>query len=102
MRAETAGSVTQNVPPKPQQSSGRSRGTRTRPLTCVRRSAVLLKGGGHDPRGLRQFQATNGAAAVVQSHCVRELRPGEVMDLHDVVQKLDQLVGVLTHMLHGI
>src|SRR5262245_8430901 len=24
------------------------------------------------------------------------------MDLHDVVQKLDQLVGVLTHMLHGI
>ena len=61
----------------------------------------LVEGGAHDLRGLRQFQATNRAAAVVQCHRVRELRPGEVMDLHNVVQKLDQLVGVLAHVLRG-
>src|SRR5919108_5564332 len=31
-----------------------------------------------------------------------KLRPGEVMDLGDVVQKLHQLVSVLAHVLHGL
>src|SRR5206468_4175220 len=31
-----------------------------------------------------------------------KLRPGEVLDFHDVVQKLDQFVGMLAHVLDGV
>src|SRR5580704_13863097 len=51
---------------------------------------------------LRSFggaQAAQRCASVVQPDLVRKFRPREFVDLHQIVQKLDQLVGAATDLL---
>jgi hypothetical protein len=53
----------------------------------------------HDFGWLRDSEAPDGAAAIVQSDGVLKLRPWEGVDLQNIVEELDEFIGTLANML---
>ena len=60
----------------------------------------MEKNGSWSSDGLRMLERAQRAAAVVQPDPMRKPGPGKRIDLQDVVQELDELVGARADLLH--
>ena len=97
---ETASSLTANVPPKPQHSSGRCNCVNSIPSTNFSSCSALPKLGPTSSLSLRQSQLAQAVATLMQADAMRKPHV-EPLDLQHVGQKFAQLERLALQLLEA-